>query len=80
MAAGILRDKVKEVSCSWAALHKLALTGSKLEAAVDPDKLRTTRIRDQGAGAHWKSPRPCQDGRRGCARGDGRTLGQRSPG
>lgn len=77
IAAGILRDKVKELSCSWGGPHKLLLNGSKLELAVDPEKGNQDEFATQALeGLEVAAPLNKAAGE-AAPWGDGRTLGQR---
>ncbi|HNN96262.1 MAG TPA: hypothetical protein PKI03_28500 [Pseudomonadota bacterium] len=76
-AAGMLRDKVKELSCSWGGPHKLTLTGSKLEAAVDPEKSNHDDFATKALEALEVAPALAKTAGDAAPWGDGRTLGQR---
>lgn len=77
VAAGILRDKVKEVSCTWGGPQKLTLNGSKLELAVDSEKGNQDEFATKALEAlEVATPLPKTAGE-AAPWGDGRTLGQR---
>ena len=77
VAATYVRDKVKELTCTWGGPHKLALNGSKLDLSVDPEKPNQddfTRETLEALEVAPALPKPTGDAP---PWGDGRTLGQR---
>jgi len=77
VAATYVRDKIKELSCSWGGPHKLALSGSKLELSVDPEKSNQDEYTTQTLEAlEVATPLPKAAGEPP-PWGDAKTLGQR---
>lgn len=77
IAATYIRDKVKELSCSWGGPHKLALLGTKLELSVDPEKGNQDEFATRALEAlEVAAPLPKATGETP-PWGDGKTLGQR---